>query len=229
MAMSFLYQPKNIKRLRIASILSLILIVLTISICGYLKYKQMTDTKEAKAAFASMQEAGKGRIINKLLKPNQFSRSKRELKKVKGVVVHYTANPGASAIANRNYFNNLPKINKRTGKNTYASSNYIIGIDGQILRVVPENEMAYASNDRNKDTLSIECCHPSKDGAFTKETYDSLVWLVARICEVYHLKSDDIIRHHDVTGKMCPKYYVEHPDKWKLFKKDVDNARLQIK
>ena len=32
---------------------------------------------------------------------------------------------------------------------------------------------------------------------------------------------DDVIRHYDVTGKNCPKYYVEHEDAWKQFKVDV--------
>ena len=31
----------------------------------------------------------------------------------------------------------------------------------------------------------------------------------------------DIIRHYDVTGKLCPKYYVEHPDAWEKLKKDA--------
>ena len=24
----------------------------------------------------------------------------------------------------------------------------------------------------------------------------------------------NVIRHYDVTGKLCPKYYVEHPEEW---------------
>ena len=31
-----------------------------------------------------------------------------------------------------------------------------------------------------------------------------------------------VIRHYDVTGKNCPKYFVEHEDEWEQFKKDVD-------
>ena len=32
---------------------------------------------------------------------------------------------------------------------------------------------------------------------------------------------DQVIRHYDVTGKICPKYYVEHEDAWKKFIRDV--------
>ena len=38
-----------------------------------------------------------------------------------------------------------------------------------------------------------------------------------------NLSCDDIIRHYDVTGKLCPKYYVQHPSAWKQFKKDVQD------
>ena len=30
-----------------------------------------------------------------------------------------------------------------------------------------------------------------------------------------------MIRHYDVTGKICPKYFVEHEDAWEQFKADV--------
>ena len=34
--------------------------------------------------------------------------------------------------------------------------------------------------------------------------------------------SDDT-RHYDVTGKECPKYFVEHPDAWEQFLADVED------
>jgi len=57
----------------------------------------------------------------RFLDPNPFSRPQLALKKVHAIVVHYTANPGVDAVANRNYFNNLPKANERKQKKTYAS------------------------------------------------------------------------------------------------------------
>ena len=70
-----------------------------------------------------------------------------------------------------------------------------------------------------EDTLSIECCHVDESGAFTDATYISLVRLTGWLCYRFNLTSEDVIRHYDVTGKNCPKYYVEHPDKWQEFKK----------
>ena len=98
-----------------------------------------------------------------------------------------------------------------------VSSHFIIGLDGEIIQCIPLNEMAYASNNRNRDTISIECCHPDESGKFNKETYDSLVKLVRALMKTYHLQSQDVIRHYDVTGKICPKYFVEHEDQWKEF------------
>ena len=70
--------------------------------------------------------------------------------------------------------------------------------------------MAYCSNDRNSDTLSIECCHPDDSGQFTPETYDALVKLVRWLNEYYELTPEQVIRHYDVTGKSCPAAYPEY-------------------
>ena len=48
--------------------------------------------------------------------------------------------------------------------------------------------------------------------------------LCAYLCVEFDLKPDDIIRHYDVTGKICPKYFVDHPEEWETFHKDVKNA-----
>ena len=157
----------------------------------------------------------------RFLDPNPFSRPQLALKKVHAIVVHYTANPGVDAVANRNYFNNLPKANERKQKKTYASSHFVIGLDGTIVQCIPLEEMAYASNDRNSDTVSIECCHKKENGKFTAQTQAALIQLCTYLCIKFDLTEENLIRHYDVTGKICPKYFVEHPDAWETFKKDV--------
>ncbi|MCC8129358.1 MAG: peptidoglycan recognition protein family protein [Clostridiales bacterium] len=151
-----------------------------------------------------------------LLTVNEYSRPGIELETVNGIIVHYVGNPGTTAQANRNYFEGLAE----TGE-AHASSHFVIGLKGEIIQCVPLDEIAYCSNDRNSDTISIECCHPGEDGAFTQETYDSLVKLVAFLADYYDLGRDEVIRHYDVTGKLCPLYYVEHEDAWEQFKNDV--------
>ena len=157
-----------------------------------------------------------------LLTPNRFSRPQLVLKQVNAVVVHYTSNPGADAKDNRDYFNNLPQSNKDRQTPIFASSHFIVGLEGNIVQCIPLSEMAYASNDRNSDTVAIECCHPTKSGKFTSATYEALLELLTYLCIRYDLDpATEIIRHYDVTGKMCPKYYVKHEDKWLVLKNDV--------
>ena len=156
-------------------------------------------------------------VIKNYLTPNEYSRPGKVLKEVNAIVVHYVGNPGTTAAQNRSYFENLKDTHA-----TSASSHYFIGMEGEIIQCVPLNEISYASNNRNKDTIAIECCHPDETGQFTTATYKSLVKLVAALCRTYDLDPETgIIRHYDVTGKYCPLYYVNHEDEWYGFKLDV--------
>ena len=156
------------------------------------------------------------------LQRNPYSRPGIKRSEINDIVVHYVANPGTSAVQNRNYFNNLAE---QTGeKPVSASSHYIIGIDGEIIQCIPLDEVAYANYPRNDDTVSIECCHPDDTGEFTEATKESLVRLTAWLCQELNLKDRDVIRHYDVIGKNCPKYYVEHEDEWKALRKEIRKA-----
>lgn len=159
-----------------------------------------------------------------LLPINDYSRPGIALKEVNAIVIHYVGNPGTTAEQNRSYYANLAD-----NQGTYASSNFLVGLDGEIIECVPVNEVAYCSNWRNDDTLSIECCHPDETGRFTGDTYDALVRLTAWLCSEFSLEASDVIRHYDVTGKECPKYFVDHEDAWLLFKTEVqtEQERLQ--
>ena len=134
------------------------------------------------------------------------------------MVIHYVGNPGTTARANRNYFASLA-----SGKEgTYASSHFVVGLEGEVVQCVPLTEVAYASNTRNGDTVSIEVCHPDETGEFSPVTYGRCVELAAWLCREFKLDPEtDVIRHYDVTGKECPLYYVEHPEAWERLKADV--------
>ena len=122
-----------------------------------------------------------------LLDVNPYSRPGIQSNGITGIVIHYTANPGSTAQENRDYFNGLQYSHE-----TSASSNFIVGLDGEIIQCVP--------------------------------TYRSLVQLTAWLCVKFNLTSEDVIRHYDVTGKNCPKYFVEHEDAWGTFKENVSLA-----
>lgn len=164
-------------------------------------------------------DATKPKIDVQLLTVNEYSRPGTESGRINGIVIHYTANPGATAQQNRDYFEGL-----KDSHITKASSHFIVGLDGEIIQCVPTWEVAYASNNRNSDTVSIECCHPDETGEFNEATYRSMVKLTAWLCEKFGLTEENVIRHYDVTGKICPKYFVENEDAWARFKEDVKNA-----
>lgn len=151
-----------------------------------------------------------------LLDINEYSRPGIALTEVNGIVVHYTGNPGTTAAQNRSYFQSLAE----TGE-TKASSHFVVGLEGEIIQCVPCNEMSYASNERNCDTIAIECCISDETGKFNEKTYQSLIQLVAWLMGRYELSIDEVIRHYDVTGKECPRYYVKNPEAWEDFKEDV--------
>lgn len=150
------------------------------------------------------------------LTPNEYSRPGEALEEVNSIFVHYTANPNTSAAQNRSYFEQLKDTHI-----TSASAHFIIGYNGEIVQCIPLDEIAYAVQTRNYDSISIECCYKSADGSFTQETYDSLVELLAWLTDAYDLTTDDILRHYDCGGKKCPIYYTENEDAWERLKKEV--------
>lgn len=155
-------------------------------------------------------------IEEDLLPINEWSRVGEPMEAMTGIVVHYVGNPGTTAKQNRGYFAWLAEDHS-----TYASSNFIVGLEGEVILCVPIGEIAYCSKDRNIDTLSIEVCHPDDTGKFTDASYQSLIKLVNWIRGIYDLDVDAVIRHYDVTGKECPRYYVKHPEAWDQFKEDL--------
>ena len=147
---------------------------------------------------------------------NEYSRPGEALPEVNDIFVHYTANPGTSAAQNRSYFEQQKDMHEAS-----VSAHFIIGYDGEIMQCVPLDEIAYAVQTRNYDSISIECCYKAEDGSFTQETYDSLISLLAWLTDVYGLDTGHILRHYDCGGKKCPLYYTEHEDAWELLKRDV--------
>ncbi len=156
-----------------------------------------------------------------ILPINDFSRPGDPLEAVRDIVVHYTGNPGTTAEQNRNYYEELITLQNRS-----VSSHFVIGMDGTIIQCVPLDEIAYATSYRNADTISIECCHATEDGAFTDATYNALVKLVQWLCDTYDLDAGHVIRHYDATEKECPRYFVRNPEAWVQFLRDLKRGEV---
>ncbi|SKA90586.1 SH3 domain-containing protein [Caloramator quimbayensis] len=155
------------------------------------------------------------------------NRPKIKLKKLKGIVIHWTANTGkgADALANRNYFNSTDRA---------ASAHFIVD-DHQIIQCILEDEVAFhvgankyrsagekireGSFGPNYFLLGIEMCVNS-DGNFNK-TYENTVELAAYLLKKHKLSINDLYRHYDITGKDCPKMLIDE-NQWQKFKNDVN-------
>ena len=151
-------------------------------------------------------------IDRQILTEDCNSRTGERISRVRDIAVHYVGNPGSTAQQNRDYF---------AQPDTEVNSHFVVGLEGEIIQCLPLDEKSSATNERNIDTISIEVCHPDETGKFTEESYQSLVKLTAWLCDHEGIGRDRVIRHYDVTGKLCPLYFVEHEEAWEQFKQDV--------
>lgn len=189
-------------------------------------------------------------IINDFLTKNEYSRPGKRLQKVLAVVIHWTANPDATAKQNRNFFES-----KKTGMGSYGSAHFIIGQKGDIIQCLPENEVAYHCGSSQKDpasgqiytnyarkkfgqyavhyqttspnfcTIGIELCPTDNDGHFTERTINAAVELCVHLCNKHHLTADDITTHHEIVGwKDCPRLWTKQPELLDAFRASVADA-----
>ena len=202
------------------------LVIIAAVVAAVLAVVAVKVSIDAKNADATTDFPKELNVQTMIIKQSDFTYDGEKLGEVQNVVVHYTANPGSSAVANRNYFNSLAD-----GHGVSASAHFIIGLDGEIIQCVPLECVSWANGkmESNRHSISIECCHPDDSGKFNEKTLSSLRALVKWLCEKYSLTSDDVIRHYDVTGKDCPRYFVAHPDEWQAFKDSVNPLTSQGK
>lgn len=159
-----------------------------------------------------------------------------------GIAIHWVANPMSSAMGNRNYFNNLKT--QTTIPRRYASSHEVLGLDGEVVICIPEDEVAFhagaksyklnvkvhLNNAPNRHLYGIEVCHPDWSGKFSAKTYYALIDRVSDLLIKFGLEPSryTLWRHFDVTGKDCPKYYVQNPSEWDQLINDI-TYRYNIK
>jgi N-acetylmuramoyl-L-alanine amidase len=164
--------------------------------------------------------------IEKLLIKNKYSRPGEKNDSIKGIVMHWTATPGASDENEVKFFDGADG-----GGGRYASAHIFVDRDSATLDI-PLNEVAYHANDHtcrisklkpnaNFTSIGIEMC-VEKDGTIHEETVARAAKVVAELVKLYKLNpTTDIFRHYDVTGKNCPAPWVAKPALFEQFKKDV--------
>lgn len=147
---------------------------------------------------------------------------------VKYLVIHYVGAPG-NAAANAKYYGSAKGIN--------ASAHYFVGHgpSPEVWASVAEADTAwhvgcktgYKHPDcRNDNSIGVElCCHQNGSGVwyFNPETVDAAVELARDIVTRYNIPKDRVLRHYDVTGKICPAPFVKDKKAWDSFKERVFN------
>lgn len=152
-------------------------------------------------------------------------------KKPEFPVIHYVGATGG-AEANCKFFHD-----------TYrgASAHYFVGHDGEIWQCVKDEDIAWHcgaksykhTKCRNSNSIGIELCvKKDKNGKwyYTKKTLASAVILTAYIMHLYGMKIENLLRHYDVTGKICGEPHVRNNGKtWKTFVKEVEAELAKYK
>ena len=85
-------------------------------------------------------------VDQQIIPVNGAARRGETMRRVTDIAIHYVGNPGTSAQANRNYF---------AQPDTQVSAHFLIGLEGEVIQCIPLNEKSSATNDRNRDTISI--------------------------------------------------------------------------
>lgn len=148
---------------------------------------------------------------------------------IKYIVMHYTANDGDTDEGNAHYFQ---------GAGRRASAHYFVDEDS-VTQSVRDRDAAWHCGGAlesshhplrgicmNRNSLGVEMCSDIVGGKYTitPQTVDRAVELVKYLMAKYGIDVDHVVRHYDVTGKLCPEPWVRDESLWRKFK-----ARLTAK
>lgn len=149
---------------------------------------------------------------------------------IKYIVVHYTAGNGDTAMNNAQYFHNNSGLQ--------ASAHYFVD-EHSVVQSVRDTDGAWHCGGplesshhplhnicMNRNSLGVEMCSDVVGGKYTitQQTVDRAVDLVKYLMAKYGIDVDHVVRHYDVTGKLCPEPWVRDESQWRAFK-----ARLTAK
>lgn len=167
-------------------------------------------------------------IKQKLAHESNYKQANRNEYNIKYIVIHYTANDGDKAIDNCNYFAN--------NKNLNSSAHYFVD-ENEIVQSVLQKDIAWHCGSklykhkycRNSNSIGIEICSrkdKNNNYYFKNETIKNAIDLTRYLMQLYNISSDDVIRHYDVTGKVCPAPFIdlniiEKPKIWIDFKNNL--------
>ena len=126
-------------------------------------------------------------------------------RKILYIVLHNTADPGATAKNEHDYFSS-------DGKG--ASAHYFVD-DKDTLRIVKDMDIAWHVGDgagaygiTNSNSIGIEMCEIiGKDVVIVDSTLELVLYLMKK----YNVPLEKVVRHYDASHKNCPRLF--NPDK----------------
>lgn len=147
-------------------------------------------------------------ITEKIIPENKYNRPGKTSKPVR-ICVHYTGQAGTGADRTALFYANVAAGMFPDKPQNWTSTQYIVGLNGEVVRIIPDNEIAYAAANKNYGTIHIEVCYKQSSGEFEQASKTALRELVQYLMKKYGIPADKVLRHYDLTGKYCPYYYVD--------------------
>ena len=149
---------------------------------------------------------------------------------VKYIVIHYTANNGDTAKNNLNYFAN--------NQNLSASAHYFVD-ENEVCQSVKDGDTAYHCSAktykhkycRNSNSIGIELCSRKDSNGkyyFKDKTIANAVAITKELMQKYNIPVANVVRHYDVTGKICPAPMVNDEKLWKEFLSMLSNEKKPL-
>ena len=170
------------------------------------------------------------KINKKISKYNHYTYPSRQ---IKYIVIHYVGSV-SKAKDNATYFYNGDR---------QASAHYFVDDDSIWQSVLDKNASwhcggglqgagghKYYNICTNANSIGIEMCCKSKDGKMYigEDTIKLTGQLVRYLMKKYNVPAKRVIRHYDVTGKLCPAMYVDETKWAKLHKKLTDTTTKSV-
>ena len=145
---------------------------------------------------------------------------------IKYIVVHYTANDGDTARNNGKYFSQ---------PNRNASAHYFVD-ENEIIQSVKDTDIAWHCRAksykhpkcRNDNSVGIEMCSEKDDKGqyyINQATQNRTIRLIKVLMGKYNIPVENVLRHYDVTGKLCPEPFVRNQVQWLDFKKMLNEQK----
>ena len=148
---------------------------------------------------------------------------------IKYIVIHYTANDGDTDEGNAKYFSQ---------PNKNASAHYFVDEDSITLSVEEKNTAWHCGAAkynhkycRNNNSIGIEMCSKKdKNGKYyiNELTIKNTIELTKNLIKKYNISINNVLRHYDVTGKICPEPFVRDEKQWNRFKQLLEEKEMEV-